>query len=140
MEESLRSVARSVAAATNTTDMAQFVGSLFDATCKFVAEPGLIDLFMIGGDVRGSWNAAPAQLSTRLFFSTISPDVFIHACTSRLLVNDELHSRPVGLFFYGPAGKLRPGRECITLFLSVQTLCLRITLVTLIPEVESTSF
>lgn len=47
-------MAPSVGAATNATDMAQFVESLFDAMCKFVAEPGLFDFFMIEGDVRGS--------------------------------------------------------------------------------------
>ena len=38
VEESLRSTARSVAAATDAADMPRFVGSLFDAMCKFVAE------------------------------------------------------------------------------------------------------
>ena len=98
VEESLRSIARSVAPATNATDMARFVGSLFDAMCEFVAEPGSTDFFMIGGDIWGSWKAAPAQLFTRIFLEAISPDMFRHACVSRLIVNDELYARPMELF------------------------------------------
>ena len=49
-EESLCSAARSVARATDAADMARFVGSLFDAMCKFVAAAGSTDFFMIDSD------------------------------------------------------------------------------------------
>ena len=54
-EESLRSIARSVASATNAVDIARFVETVFDAMCKFVDEAATIDFFMVVGDVRGSW-------------------------------------------------------------------------------------
>ena len=53
VEESLRSTARSVAAATDAANMPRFVGSLFDAMCKFVAEAGSTEFFMNDGDVDG---------------------------------------------------------------------------------------
>ena len=40
VEETLRSIARSVAPANDAGGMARFVGSLFDSMCEFVAEPG----------------------------------------------------------------------------------------------------
>ena len=61
-EESLCSAASSVAPATDAADVAQFVGSLFDAMCKFVAETGSI------------------------FLDAVSPDMFRYACTSKLIV------------------------------------------------------
>ena len=54
VEKSLRSIARSVAPAIDAADMLRFVEALFDPTCKFVAEVGTIELFMVGGNVRGS--------------------------------------------------------------------------------------
>ena len=65
--------------------------------CKFVAEVGISDFFMVGGDFRGAWKSAPAQLFTRIFLDAISPEVFRQACTSQLLVNDELYSQPMDL-------------------------------------------
>ena len=90
----------SVAPATDAADMARsrFVGSFFDAMCKFVAEAGSTDFFMIDGDVNGLWKAAPAQLFTRILLDALSPDMFRHACTSTLIVNDEVYSRPMQLF------------------------------------------
>ena len=82
VEESLRSTARSVAAATDAANMPRFVGSLFDAMCNLVAEAGSTEFFMNDGDVDGSWKAAPAQLFTRIFLDASSPDVFRHACMS----------------------------------------------------------
>ena len=52
---------------------------------------------MVGGDVRGSWKSAPAQLFTGIFLDAISPEVSRHACMSQLMVNDELYPQPVGL-------------------------------------------
>ena len=66
--------------------------------CEFVAEVGISDFFMVGGDFRGAWKSAPAQLFTRIFLDAISPEVFRQACTSQLLVNDELYSQPMDLF------------------------------------------
>ena len=66
--------------------------------CKFVAEVGISDFFMVEGDFRGAWKSAPAQLFTRTFLDAISPEVFRQACTSQLLVNDELYSQPMDLF------------------------------------------
>ena len=65
--------------------------------CKFVAEAGSTGFFMLS-DVNGSWKAAPAQLFTRNFLDALSPDMFGHGCTSKLIANDGLHSRPVQLF------------------------------------------
>ena len=65
-QESLCSAGRSVDPATDAVDMPRFVGSLFDAMGKFVAEAGSIDSFMIDGDANGSWKPAPAQLFTRI--------------------------------------------------------------------------
>ena len=81
--------------------MPRFVGSLFDDMYKFVAEAGTTDFFMIDGDVNGSWTPAPAQLFTRIFLDALSPDMFRHACTAQLIVNDELHSRPVQIIVDG---------------------------------------
>ena len=49
-------------------------------------------------DVNGSWKAAPVQLFARIFFMLSSLDMFRHACTSKLVVIDELYSRPVQVF------------------------------------------
>ena len=98
VEESLCSAGRSVAPATDAADMPRLVGPLFGAMCKIVAEAGPTEFSMIDGDVNGSWKPAPAQLLTRMFFYARSPDMFRHACTSQLIVNDELCSRPVQLF------------------------------------------
>ena len=81
---------RSVAPATDAADMLRFVGALFDAMCTFVAEAGTIEFFMVGGDVRGSWKSAPARLLTHTFSDATSPEVLRHACTSQLIVNDDL--------------------------------------------------
>ena len=67
---------RSVAPATDAADMLRFVGALFDAMCTFVAEAGTIEFFMVGGDVRGSWGSAPAQLFTLTYLEAVSPEVF----------------------------------------------------------------
>ena len=71
---------------------------LFDDMCKFVAEPRTIEFFMVGGDVRGSWKSALAQLFTRTFLEAISPEVLRYACTSQLIVNADLYSQPMDLF------------------------------------------
>ena len=97
-EESLCSAACSIAPPTDAADMPRFVGSLFDDMCKFVAEAGSTDFFMMDGDVNGSWKAAPAQLFTRIFLDALSPDMFRHAHASKSIANDELYSRPVQLF------------------------------------------
>ena len=96
LEELLCSAARSVAVATD-ADMPRFVGSLFDAMCKFVDEEGVMDFFMIGGDVNGSWKPASAQLFPRIFLDAISPDMFRQACISRLILNDDLYTQPMDL-------------------------------------------
>ena len=38
------------------------------------------------------------SFSLECFFNTLSPDMFRHACTSQLIANDELYSRPMQLF------------------------------------------
>ena len=76
VEESLRSIARSIAPATDAAGMLRFVEEIFDYVCKFVAELGTIDFFMVGGDVRGSWGSAPAQLFTLTYLEAVSPEVF----------------------------------------------------------------
>ena len=48
-----------------------FVGSLFDAMCKFVANTGSTDFFMIDGDVNGPSKPDPTQLFTRFLGCTI---------------------------------------------------------------------
>lgn len=78
--------------------MARFVGYLLYSISEFVAEPGPANFFMIDGDAIGSWKPAPAQTFTRIFSDAISPGMFRHACTSRLIVNDELYARPMDLF------------------------------------------
>ena len=78
--------------------MARFVDTLFDDMCKFFAEVGISVFFMVGGDFRGAWQSAPAQHFTRIFLDAISPVVFRQACTSQLLVNDELYSQSIYLF------------------------------------------
>ena len=80
-------IARSVNRATNAADMARFVETLFIDMCKFVAEVGISDYLMVGGNFRGAWKSAPAQLFTRIFLDAISPGVFRQACTSRVPVN-----------------------------------------------------
>ena len=60
-EESLCSGARLVAPGPMAADMPRFIGSLFDAMCKFVAEAGSTGFFMKKGDVSGSWKPAPAH-------------------------------------------------------------------------------
>ena len=70
-EQSLCSAGRSVAPSTDAADMPRFIGSRFDAKCKFVVEVGSTDFFTIG-DVNGSWNPAPAELFTRICFLTVT--------------------------------------------------------------------
>ena len=53
---------------------------------------------LVGGDVNGSWKPTPAQLFTRVFEDALSPGMFRHSCTSQLIVNGELYSRPVQIF------------------------------------------
>ena len=54
----------------NVVNKPLFVAALFDAMCKFVAEAGMIKVFMVGGDVRGSWKSAPAQRFSPVHFWT----------------------------------------------------------------------
>ena len=98
VEESLCSIARSVDLATHAADMARFADMLFDDMCEFVAEVGISDFFMVGGDFRGAWKSEPAQRFTGIFLDAISPEDFRQACTSQLLVNDGLYSQAKDLF------------------------------------------
>lgn len=52
-EEFLRSIAQSIAPATDAAHMARFVGSLYDSMCNFIAKPGSAKFFMTDGDVHG---------------------------------------------------------------------------------------
>ena len=70
-EKSLCSAGRLVAPAADAAGMSRFVGSLFDAMGKFLAEAGSIASFMIDGDVNGSWRPAPAQLFTRILLHAL---------------------------------------------------------------------
>ena len=83
-EESLCSAGHSVAPATGAADMLRFVGSLFDAVCKFVAEAGSTEVLVIDGDVNRPWKPAPLHLYTCIFFYAPSHDVLRHACTSQI--------------------------------------------------------
>ena len=65
--------------------------------CKFVAEPGTFEILIFGGDARDSRKSAPAQRFTRRFLEAIWSEVFRYACTSQLIVNDDLYSQSMYL-------------------------------------------
>ena len=68
-----RHTGKSVVPATGAADMLRFVEVLFDDMCKFVAEAGTIEFFMVRGIVRGSWKSAPAHFFTRTFWKRCHP-------------------------------------------------------------------